>query len=192
MHRPLSLGRRSAFDEGNCITDASTRSIVTAASGGGGGSSGGMNGNGSKSGGAGDGAGDGAGSGDRPHPMRLWTFIFAGFLTGEWGFKGECIICKTNNLNPDWSRNQMAGLISIFASLCSRRWCGISKKRKHQIPGFEPGCCRDPCTVRQEYDRGNGSVECQGCFRCVHFLNKSCISLTMGMNESEFMNMATE
>ena len=77
--------RRPAFDDGNCITDATTRSIAAASStgGSGGGGAGSIGGN---NGGGGGGSGDGA-SGSQPHPMRLWTFLFAGLLTGG----GKCI-----------------------------------------------------------------------------------------------------
>ena len=77
------------MSDGNCITDATTRSIIAAATsgkqGGGGdsGSSGGAGTGGSSGGGNGNGSSGGdaaAAGGGAPHPMRIWTFVFAGML----------------------------------------------------------------------------------------------------------------
>ncbi|GAX80351.1 hypothetical protein CEUSTIGMA_g7790.t1 [Chlamydomonas eustigma] len=61
----------------NCVTDATTKSILAASATGGGDSSGGGSGRGDKtSKGDGDSRNDSEGS----HPMRVWTFIFAALL----------------------------------------------------------------------------------------------------------------
>ena len=86
---PVGCCPCTGMSDGNCITDATTRSIIAAATsgkqGGGGdsGSSGGAGTGGSSGGGNGNGSSGGdaaAAGGGGPHPMRIWTFVFAGML----------------------------------------------------------------------------------------------------------------
>lgn len=81
-HVPVGCHPCTGISDGSCVTDATTRSIIAAATSGkidgGGESSGGAGAGGSGGSNGGGGGGDAAGGG--PHPMRIWTFIFAGML----------------------------------------------------------------------------------------------------------------
>ncbi|KAG2424391.1 hypothetical protein HXX76_014600 [Chlamydomonas incerta] len=84
-----SLPRRAFADDvpgmssGNCITEATTRSLIKAVGpggGGGGGDGGSGGGGGGGSGGSGGSDAGGAGDSNTPHPLRNVTFAFAAFL----------------------------------------------------------------------------------------------------------------
>eukprot|EP00967_Tisochrysis_lutea_P052443 scaffold65014_cov19-Tisochrysis_lutea.AAC.1 len=77
-------------ESGNCITEATSKSIIASAMlpqrGGGpndsnGGSSGGDGGGSNGGGGSSEGKGDGGGG--QGHPMQLWTYLYAALLGGE-------------------------------------------------------------------------------------------------------------
>eukprot|EP00983_Pelagomonas_calceolata_P000610 22044-Pelagomonas_calceolata.AAC.1 len=81
-------------ESGNCITEATSKSIIASAMlpqrGGGpndsnGGSSGGDGGGSNGGGGSSEGKGDGGGG--QGHPMQLWTYLYAALLGGYLGLK---------------------------------------------------------------------------------------------------------